>query len=251
MSFETAESIDVGFVADKAFHGAMSLFFSNDQKTGHYCGGALIAPDMIVTVARCAFINQTSMYWYVHVTDAQPDHSVHTVDLWYNVSDVVNLHPMFDITSPNLGSNIAKLMLPDDITNYPVIDIYHGYNIPASKLELVGYGRSQDLQPKPYLRYMEVELVDNNTCVSVFGPTVCDDTKIVTRGKHPYIDNTICRVEPGAPLIQKRVILGQRLIGLASHASFGNCQLGNLDVHVYLSKFYTWLTGQPQYSYYM
>lgn len=249
--FESAKWIDVGFAADSPFQGVMSLFFTNDKSTGYYCGGALVAVDLIITVAKCAYYNGSSMYDYVHITDAQPDHFKPTVSVWYNVSNIVIVHPLFDSASPTLNSNIAKLALTDPIENYPVIDIYHGHNIPASRLDLVGYGRDNNRQPKQYLRYMQVELVANDTCVSVFGPEVCDNTKVVTQGKRPYIDNTICRVEPGAPLIQRRTILGNRLIGLASHASFGNCQIGNLDVHLYLSRFYTWITGQEQYSYYM
>lgn len=240
---DVAESLEIGYMADDSITGAASLMFSDDKVSGVYCGGALVATNMVVTVARCLFRNATDMYKYVYVEEGWRDRIAAFADpnRWYDTLNVAIVHPLFRATDRYMKFNIAKIITPDTISRYSVINLHQNDYPPSNSLVLVGYGHDRDARPKRYLRYMDVELVHNATCVSVFGPLVCASDIIVTRGKYPIVDGTICQVERGAPLIQRRFLFGPKLVGLASHSSFVNCQIGNLDAHVYLSEFYNWM----------
>lgn len=243
--------IEVGYYQDNnaPFRGVMSLFFSDDKLEGVYCGGALITTTTIVTVARCAYNNSRIMYRYVHVAEGAANRDSAKVDLWYETEQVVLVHPEFNINDPHFKYNLAKLLLPVEIVATRPITIHQEYDFPNRHLVSVGYGRNSDLKPNKMLRYMDVRMVNNITCLAVYGPKICQNDVIPTIGA--YDDNSLCRLESGAPLVQRRTILGHRLVGLASHISFSKCELGNLDMHVYLPKYYRWLTGLNQFAIYI
>lgn len=243
--------IEVGYYQDNnaPFRGVMNLFFSDDKHEGVYCGGALIDTTTIVTVARCAYSNSRVLYRYVHVAEGAANRDSALVDLWYESEQVIQIHPNFDINDTQFKHNLAKLRMPVEILATRPIEMYQEYDFPSRHLVSVGYGRGADLKPNKMLRYMDVRLANNVTCLAVYGPAICQNNAMPTIGA--YDDNSLCRLESGAPLVQRRTILGHRLVGLASHISFPRCELGNLDMHVYLPKYYNWLTGLNQFAIYI
>lgn len=234
---------DSGLINDENinFHGIAILFFTDDKNIGIYCSGAFLSYKNLIFPAHCAFNTAGIRYSYVHISDGQRNRYASTIDIWFDTSDVLQIHEQYNVKNINMNYDIAILSLPFGYENItPLILNSFEENLKYKTLHLVGYGRN-GTNPNRYLRHMTVDITSNMTCISVFGPNVCN-AGIITSYGHSSPDNTICRVESGAPLIMLETFKRQRLIGLASFVSSIDCALGNLDAYIYVPRYYDWLS---------
>jgi hypothetical protein len=236
--------MDSGLINDQNinFNGLAILFFTDDRTLGTYCSGAFVSYRDVIFPAHCAFNKNGTLYSYVHVAEGQRNRYDAQLDIWLNVLDVVRVHESFYVKNIYMNYDIAILTLPFSTELVTPIEIHEYENsVQHKNLRLVGYGRNGTTAPNKVLRHLGVDTASNLTCVAVYGPKVCTEGILTTFGR-ASTDNTICRVESGAPLVRVEQFKRQRLIGLSAFVSFIDCELGNLDAYIYVPYYYNWLS---------
>ncbi|WP_132881070.1 S1 family peptidase [Tamaricihabitans halophyticus] len=163
-----------------------------DAQGQHYCGGALIAPDWVVTAGHCTHLSAKDMSVQIGSNDRQQGGTER------NVTKIVE-HPDYDPEPLALRRDIALLKLDAPVRQEP-IRIADTRTEPSSPVRIMGWGMTCEdgtdcPEPPTTLQQLDTEIVRDKACTG-FEP------ESDTCSEHPSGKAQACTLDSGGPVIQ-------------------------------------------------
>ncbi|XP_015034645.3 serine protease 1 [Drosophila willistoni] len=179
---------------------------------GWWCGGSIIGNTWVLTASHCTGGDGVTVYFgATWRTNAQYTHYVSSgnfIDHW--VDDIA----LIRIPHVDFWSMVNKVELP----SYGQRDD----QFQDSWAVACGWGGTYDGSPLPdWLQCVDLQVISNNECASVYGNTIVNTNIIcvrVTDGKGT------CQGDSGGPLVSHD---GNKLIGVTNFGSASGCQYGH------------------------
>lgn len=171
-----------------------------------YCGGALVAPDRVLTAAHCiSGYSPGSVRVIAGRTDLRTDEGEQRLvrDVW--------VHPGYQ--SPTTGNDLAVLTLdrPVPYATVPLETSRSAYQ-PGTPATVLGWGYTSERGPSsPVLRSARVPLVSDDDCSAIFREF---NRETMVCAGDPHGASDACYGDSGGPLVAEG-----RLIGITSWGS--------------------------------
>lgn len=198
-----------------------------------FCGGALVAPNRVVTAAHCmterlAVTAHERAADAVRVVVGRRDRATDSGQV-VQVSRVWR-HPDFrDVTT---GDDVAVLTLAESVTTRPVALVDAGDTAsyaPGVEATVLGWGRTAEGSgPSTTLRQVHVPVQDDATCTKAV-PTY-RNSAMVCAG-HPQGGQDACEGDSGGPMVVRG-----RLVGVVSYGR-GCARPGEPGVYTRLTSY--------------
>jgi len=236
-----------GFEAPEASFPWMA---SLQYKGKHFCGGSLVSPQWVLTVAHCPdFPNVEDFLSHLSVllgaTDLFDRSEPGRVDR--AVTKVLN-YPLYDQAGYNGDLALLRLDSPVQISRYirPVC-------LPADSIDTyeqqvgvaAGWGQIETGALPDRLRYVELNIVPNISCVANLGLVDIQITeKMVCTFRGPTGRETTCTGDSGGPLMVRRS--GRFVLVGATSFSLVDCESPFPNVFSRVSAFLQWIAVAMQ-----
>mmetsp|Transcript_6478 Transcript_6478/g.9455 ORF Transcript_6478/g.9455 Transcript_6478/m.9455 type:complete len:379 (-) Transcript_6478:116-1252(-) len=180
------------FGGGEAEEDRYSFTVSFQQFGSHFCGGSLIARDMVLSAAHCA-----DVYSYDAVI-GRHDH-----DEWDGDRvDVIwqYIHPNYSDSTNNYDIMVVKLSRPTS-ANVATVKLNSSNSIPSSgqSVTVVGWGVTELGSTSDELNEVEVTVVSQASCRSSYGSNLIKDEMLCAAD--PNQDS--CQGDSGGPLFLK------------------------------------------------
>ncbi|WP_199439061.1 serine protease [Umezawaea beigongshangensis] len=203
-----------------------------------FCGGALVAPDRVVTAAHC-----TRERTPVGTAEARPLARMRVVvgrtDLRGDSGEsvpvsAVRVHPGF--REAISGDDVAVLVLARPVAARPVPLVEEGDTAsyaPGTPASVLGWGRTAEgTPPSPVLREVVVPVLGDDECRAEISSYRADG---MTCAGYPEGGRDACEGDSGGPLV-----VGGRLAGVVSWGT-GCARAGEPGVYTRLASYRRWL----------
>ncbi|WP_433761037.1 S1 family peptidase [Nocardia sp. CA-135398] len=199
------------------------------RPSGQFCGGALIAPDRVVTAAHCVELARL-LPQAITVTFGRTDLRSHD-GVTVGVKEI-RIHPDFretDFDGETVHHNDLAILVLDEPRPGPYLEIAAPQHDPRAYGDtgtIVGWGATAENDiSNTLLRSAAVPIVSNATCAAAYG-SAFDPADMLCAGSP---DADTAEYDSGDPLLA-----GGRLIGLTSWGK-GSARPGFPGVYAYLT----------------
>eukprot|EP00804_Cyclotella_cryptica_P019408 CCRYP_006591-RA/>CCRYP_006591-RA protein AED:0.03 eAED:0.03 QI:3071/1/1/1/0.75/0.4/5/2863/486 len=229
--------------------GRFSYVVSLADDVGHFCGGSLIAPDIVLTAAHC---QGGSYNIIVGRQDLSDERSGEVIPMNFEMP-----HPEYDDTTTDNDFNLVFLSRPVSAKNLKLVTLNDEDDMPAvgDSVHVSGWGdttKEDDIQTlSNALMTVELKVISNDECDASKGSIGGYDetyngqiTPNMMCAKDPNQD--ACQGDSGGPLVQ-----GHRgpdgsddvQVGVVSWG-IGCAQASFPGVYSRVSKAYEWVKGE-------
>ena len=224
---------------DEAREGRFSYavsFQSGYSTSGHFCGGSLIARDMVLSAAHCADGSSSPRY------DAVINRHDHD-EYW--IGDRVDavkeyIHPDYRENTNEFDVMVVQLARLTDEDVSPV-EINSSSSTPSSSssVYVVGWGVTETGYTSDELKEVEVKVVSQTSCKSSYGDSI-KDSMLCAADR----DEDSCQGDSGGPLFLKGNSEESDLqVGIVSWG-YGCAESSFPGVYSRVSSSYYWIRDQ-------
>jgi secreted trypsin-like serine protease len=196
------------------------------------CGGALVAPRVVLTAGHC--VNGTGPDDSITVTAGSPD---------LKSKDAVELHSVTVIRdagfqSETRGDDWAVIQL-NRALDLPVVGLSPGTSFDTGPFVVMGWGQTSEssLRQQTRLRYATVPQVPDSTCAAAYRPSGVDLVKSqsICAGK---AGTDTCQGDSGGPMVKRGAHGAWIQVGITSWG-LGCARAGYPGVYTQVSNFRT------------
>ncbi len=237
-----------GTVADPQrypYHSQLILFFSFEGGP-YYCGGSLIASDIVLTAAHCLSIPTFGPIDSIDVwVNSSASYDFTRFGIERSAADFV-VHPRYnDVTEEN---DIAIIKLNKAVTSVPFVKINRNASIPLATRSLtaigLGYTSDEAVDRADYLMEVSMKPVSFQTCKNVtsFGDAIVVDELMLCAGGA----KDTCLGDSGGPLfVRGNIARNDVQVGITSFGSDLGCGIEDVPaVYTRVSLYAQWIDAQ-------
>jgi secreted trypsin-like serine protease len=220
-SRELKSRIVGGHVADPTkypFFAWLNIEYSDWSSSGNtFCGGTLIAPDVVMTAAHCLYGFDNIDVWVNATTRAPSDYE------YFRKTIRKVIHPKYQ--SSKFGNDIGLLFLESPVTNVPLVQRNRNMSLPGNTrtiITAIGFGRLSTSGSTPE-SLMEATYfsVPKPTCIKKVGTWAVHESEICAgEGK-----KGTCYGDSGGPIFLPKKKDDDELVqfGMTSRGSDYDC----------------------------